>query len=153
VRAGLTWEGVRWAFTTWQMSNWTPLTWLSHMAAATCFGLTGTWLGLPASGWHHLIDLVLHVANALLLFSLLRTATGRPMPSAAVAALFALHPLHVEAVAWASARKDTLSTCFGFAALLVYVRHAGRPGLRHRFAVLVLLALGLLAKSMLVTWP
>jgi hypothetical protein len=153
VRSGLTWDGIRWAFTTGAMSNWTPLTWLSHMAAAQCFGVDGTLLGLPVAGWHHLVDLALHTGSTLLLFRLLCTTTARPWSSAAVAALFAVHPLHVEAVAWVSARKDTLSTFLGFAALLAHAHAARRPGPGRRALTLALLAVGLMAKPMLVTWP
>jgi hypothetical protein len=149
----VTLDGVAWAFTTDAQSSWVPLTWLSHMAAAGVFGVEGTKLGLPASGWHHMIDLALHVANATLLWLLLRRATGAPGRSVLVAALFALHPLHVEAVAWVSARKDTLSTLFGFAALLAYVDWTRRRGLLRYAAVVLLLGLGLLCKPMLVTWP
>jgi protein O-mannosyl-transferase len=153
VRSGVTLDGIAWAFTTGAQSGWTPLTWISHMAAAEVFGVEGTTLGLPASGWHHLVDLALHPANTLLLCFLLRRATGAAGASLLVAALFALHPLHVEAVAWVSARKDTLSTLFGFACLLAYVEWTRRRGSLRYAVVLLLLGIGLLCKPMLVTWP
>jgi hypothetical protein len=151
VRKGLTWDGVAWAFTTGAQSTWHPLTWLSHMLDAQCFGIDGRFLGLPASGWHHLVNVFLHASSAILLFLFLRAATNAVGCSAMVAALFALHPLHVESVAWASERKDVLSTFFGFASLLAYVHFARRPSIPRYVLVSVLLALGLMAKSMLVT--
>src|SRR5262245_52858673 len=94
VRAGLTWHGVRWAFTSYHMANWHPLTWLSHMADCELFGL--------APGGHHAVSAVIHGLNAVLLFLALRLMTGATWPSAVVAALFGVHPLRVESVAWAS---------------------------------------------------
>lgn len=104
VKSGLTWAGFVWAFTTNHASNWHPLTWLTHMVDCEIFGLN------PAG--HHLVNVLFHVANSILVFFTLRKLTGRLWPSAAVAALFAWHPLHVESVAWASERKDVLSTLF-----------------------------------------
>src|SRR5947209_9869851 len=104
VQAGLSWENVVWAFTTGHASNWHPLTWLSHMLDCQIFG--------PRAGAHHLMSVGFHVANTLLLFLLLRNLTCALWRSALVAALFALHPLHVESVAWISERKDVLSTLF-----------------------------------------
>jgi tetratricopeptide (TPR) repeat protein len=153
VRKGLTWDGVAWAFTTGAQSTWHPLTWLSHMLDAELFGVGGRILGLPAAGWHHAVNAGLHACAAVLLFAFLREATRALWRSAMVAALFALHPLHVESVAWASERKDVLSALLGFACLLAYVRYARRPSLARYLLVFVLLALGLMAKSMLVTWP
>jgi tetratricopeptide (TPR) repeat protein len=153
VRGGLSWDGLSWALTTNAEANWTPLTWLSHMADSGWFGVEGNVLGLPASGWHHLVNLCLHAVNSVLLYLFLRAATLSTWRSAFVAAFFALHPLHVESVAWASERKDTLSTLFGFACLLAYVRYARRPCARRYALVFVLLGLGLMAKPMLVTWP
>jgi hypothetical protein len=153
VRAGLSREGLAWALTTNAEANWTPLTWLSHMADCGWFGVEGEVLGLPASGWHHLVNLCLHAADAVLLYLFLRAATRAPWRSAFAAAFFALHPLHVESVAWASERKDTLSTLFGFACLLAYVGYARRSGAWRYALVFALLALGLMAKPMLVTWP
>ena len=105
VRQGLSWEGVIWAFRTGHAANWHPLTWLSHMLDVQLFGLN------PAG--HHLTNLLFHIANTLLLFLFLSRTTGASGRSAFVAALFALHPLHVESVAWVAERKDVLSTFFG----------------------------------------
>jgi hypothetical protein len=102
VPKGLTWEGVRWAFTTHHMGNWNPLTWLSHMLDVELFGL--------AAGAHHLVNVAFHIASTLLLLALLQRATREWWPSLIVAALFGLHPLHVESVAWIAERKDVLST-------------------------------------------
>jgi protein O-mannosyl-transferase len=145
VRQGLTWQSVRWAFTAFDASNWHPLTWLSHMMDVQLFGLK--------AGWHHVTGLTFHIANVLLLFGLLRYMTGRLWASAFVAAVFALHPLHVESVAWVSERKDVLSTSFCFAALWAYGRYARQPGVGRYMLVLMLFVLGLLCKPMLVTLP
>jgi hypothetical protein len=115
VQAGLTWKAVAWAFTTGRNNNWHPLTWLSHMLDVQLFGLN-------PSG-HHLTNLLLHTANTLLLFFLLKQMTRALWRSAFVAALFALHPLHVESVAWVSERKDVLSTFFFLLTLLAYARY------------------------------
>ena len=115
VQAGFTWKSVAWAFTTDCAANWHPLTWLSHMLDVQLFGLN--------PGGHHLTSLLLHAANTLLLFFLLKQMTAAPWRSAFVAALFALHPLHVESVAWISERKDVLSTFFLLLALLTYARY------------------------------
>jgi Tfp pilus assembly protein PilF len=145
VRAGLTAGGVAWAFTSTQLANWHPLTWLSHMLDVSLFGLA------PAG--HHLTSLLLHLANTLLLYLALERLTHAPWRSLGVAALFALHPLHVESVAWVAERKDVLSTAFWFAALWAYAAYAERPGLARGLPVTLCLALGLLAKPMLVTLP
>jgi tetratricopeptide (TPR) repeat protein len=145
VRAGLSAAGARWAFTSTQLANWHPLTWLSHQLDVTLFGMA------PAG--HHLTSLLLHLANTALLFFALRRLTRAPWRSLAVAALFALHPLHVESVAWISERKDVLSTAFGFAALWAYAAHVERPSAARYGLVALLFALGLLAKPMLVTLP
>ena len=118
IQNGLTWAGVKWAFTTWHASNWHPLTWLSHMLDCELFGLN--------AGAHHSVNLLLHAANAVLLFGLLLRLTNVLRPSAFVAALFAWHPVHVESVAWISERKDVLSTFFALLALLTYTRYAQR---------------------------
>jgi tetratricopeptide (TPR) repeat protein len=145
VRQGLTLPGVKWAFTTGEIANWQPLVTVSHMLAVELFGLE------PAG--HHAVNLALHVANVLVLFALLVSMTSALGPSAFAAALFAVHPLNVEAVAWISARKDVLSTLFGLLstwAYAGYVRHGGRG----RYALCaLLLALGLMCKPMLVTLP
>jgi len=145
VQQGLTAESVRWAFSTCHASNWHPLTWWSHMLDVELFGL---W-----AGGHHLSSLALHLLNALLLFALLRGLTGRTGLSWFVAALFALHPAHVESVAWVAERKDVLSTLFYFLTLAAYAGWArtGQAGL-YRLS-LALFALGLMAKPMLVSVP
>jgi tetratricopeptide (TPR) repeat protein len=145
VQNGLTVESLGWALTAIQEANWHPLTWLSHMVDWQLFG--------PWAGGHHLMSVALHAASAVLLFWLLRRMTAAAWPSAFVAALFALHPLHVESVAWVAERKDVLSTLLGFLALLFYVRYAARPSLARYVPVFVFLALGLMAKPMLVTLP
>jgi tetratricopeptide (TPR) repeat protein len=145
VRAGITADGLAWAFTSIESANWHPLTWLSHMLDVQLYGLD------PRG--HHLTSLLLHLGNTLLLFLLLAALTARTAESAFVAALFGLHPLHVESVAWVAERKDVLSAFLGLACLLAYVRYARRPSLPRYAAVAALLALGLLAKPMLVTLP
>jgi protein O-mannosyl-transferase len=110
---GLSWTNVKWAFTSTYASNWHPLTWVSHMLDVQLFGLN------PAG--HHFTNLLLHVLATLLLFGFLRYATGKLWTSAFVAALFALHPMHVESVAWVAERKDVLSAAFCFATLWAIV--------------------------------
>ena len=109
-------EGVQWAFTSLYASNWHPLTWLSHMLDCQIYGLK--------PGGHHVTNLLLHLVNSLLLFGLLKRLTGALWRSALVAALFALHPLHVESVAWVSERKDVLSAFFFMLTLWAYARYA-----------------------------
>ena len=145
VRAGLSLEGFRWALTTFHASNWHPLTWLSHMLDCQVFGLN--------PGRHHLVNLLLHLANAILMFLVFRTMTGSLWRSAFVAALFAVHPLHVDSVAWIAERKDVLSTLFWLLTMGAYARYARRPGARQYVLVMVLFALGLMAKPMPVTLP
>ena len=151
VQAGLTWTGVKWAFTTFQASNWHPLTWLSHMIDASLFG--------PNAGAQHFINVLFHSANAALLLLLLFRITSKLWPAAFVAALFAWHPLHVESVAWISERKDVLSTFFALLTLLAYVQYAEESDVQNPKSkvwwwwALVLFALGLMAKPMLVTLP
>jgi hypothetical protein len=142
---GLTWENLGWAVSTFEQSNWHPLTWLSHMADVQCFRLNA-----PV---HHLVNLLLHVGNSLLLFAILGEMTGAVWCAAAVAALFAVHPMHVESVAWIAERKDLLSTFLGLLALGAYLRYARHPGWGRYLPVFVLLALSLMAKPMLVTFP
>ncbi|HET6923658.1 MAG TPA: hypothetical protein VFI16_10975, partial [Anaeromyxobacteraceae bacterium] len=144
VLRGLGAGGVGWAFG-FRASNWHPLTWLSHMLDVELFGVR--------AGWHHLVGVLFHLLDTLLLFQLLRTATGATGRSAVVAALFAVHPLHVESVAWVAERKDVLSAFFGLLAALSYVRAARRPGPPRLWPTAVLFALALLAKPMLVTLP
>ena len=145
VNRGVTLAGLAWAFTTFYKANWHPLTWIAHMIDSQLFGLN--------AGDHLLVNALIHVANTLLVFWFLLRATHARWPSALVAALFALHPLHVESVAWAAERKDTLSTLFGLLSLIAYVRYAEAPSISRYAWTAITLALGLLAKPMLVTWP
>lgn len=145
VPAGLTWQGIKWAVTSGYAANWHPLTWLSHMTDVQLFGMN--------AGAHHLTNVLLHILNTALLFTVLRRMTGSVGRSGFVAALFAVHPLHVESVAWVSERKDMLSTFFWLLTLLSYVGYVRRPR-PGRYALVVLcLALGLLSKPMVVTLP
>jgi len=145
VRAGLTWPGVKWAFTAEYSSNWHPLTWLSHMLDCQMYGM---WPGGP-----HLTNLFFHLANTILLFLFFARVTGALWPSAMVAALFALHPLHVESVAWVSERKDVLSTFLWLVTMWAYWAYAAAPSRKRYLAVAVSFGLGLMAKPMLVTLP
>ncbi len=145
VQEGITPEGFLWAFTTTQAGNWHPLTWFSHMLDCQLFG--------PDAGAHHLVNLLFHLANTVLLFLALQWMTAARWQSAFVAALFALHPLHVESVAWIAERKDVLSAFFWFFTLMAYVHYTRSPGARRYFPVLLVFALGLMAKPMLVTLP
>ena len=163
VRQGLSLASFRWAFSTLYAANWHPLTWLSHMLDCRLFGLN--------AGNHHATSLLLHVANALLLFSVLRRMTGALWRSALVAALFAWHPLHVESVAWIAERKDVLSTFFGLLSLGAYVRYVQSkvqspksvvpspwslfhlPASIFYLLSLALFACSLMSKPMLVTLP
>jgi len=139
-------DKLTWALTTTHSGNWHPLTWISHLIDVRIFGMN------PA--WHHAVSLALHTANALLLFALLRGLTGVIWPSALVAALFAIHPLHVESVAWAAERKDVLSTLFALAAALAFVRGVRQPGSgAWRVATPMFFALALLAKPMPISLP
>src|SRR5215467_6069385 len=138
VRQGLSWEGVVWAFTTKQAANWHPLTWLTHLADVSLYGMN------PAG--HHTTNLLLHIANTLLLFVLLRRLTGWEGRSACVAAFFGVHPAHVESIAWISERKDLLAALFWFLTTWAYVSWVRKRG-PERYALLVLLfAAGLLSK-------
>ena len=172
VQEGVTWGGIKWAFTTRYAGNWHPLTWISHMLDCQLYGMN--------AGGHHITNLVLHTANSVLLFLLLNLMTASFWRSALVAALFALHPLHVESVAWASERKDVLSTLFFLLTLWTYGRYATgklksgklkaeirqesqcrltseatskRRGIFYYLLSLGLFALGLMSKPMLVTVP
>ncbi len=145
VQNGVTLEGVRWAITTGYFGNWHPLTWLSHMLDIQLFGLEPR--------WHHLTNLLFHIANTLLLFFVLYRMTKAHWESAFVAALFALHPLHVESVAWVSERKDVLSTFFWILTMGAYCYYVERPKLQRYLIVVAFFGLGLLAKPMLVTLP
>jgi tetratricopeptide (TPR) repeat protein len=145
VRGGLSRESIRWAFTTSYGANWHPLTWLSHMADGQLFGLD--------AGRHHLTSALLHTANALLLFLVLFQMTQALWRSALVAALFALHPLHLESVAWIAERKDVLSTFFWMLTLGSYLAYVKRPWPLLYLLTLLTFACGLMAKPMLVTLP
>jgi tetratricopeptide (TPR) repeat protein len=164
VLTGLSWSNFAWAFTSWHTGNWHPLTWLSLMLDAQLFG--------KSAGGFHLTNVLLHTANAVVLFLVLRRLSAldcsrRPAGdarasrrdaatdwrSAFVAALFALHPVHVESVAWISERKDVLSAFFFLLALGAYARYAARPTLARYALITLVFVLGLLAKSMLVTLP
>jgi len=146
VLAGLTADGVSWAFRNFSASNWHPLTWISHMLDAQVWGAENI-------GGHHLTNVLLHGANTLFLWYALRVLTGAYWRSAAVAAIFAVHPLHVESVAWISERKDVLSACFGFLAIWAYAVWVRRGGTKAYALVLICHALSLMAKPMLVTLP
>ncbi len=138
-------SNLAWAFTTNLSSHWHPLTWFSLMLDCQLFG--------PNAGRIHLINLLLHIANTLLLFIVLKKMTGALWQSAFVAALFALHPLHVESVAWIAERKDVLSTFFWLLAMLAYAQYVKKPDAARYLLVLLIFALGLMAKPMLVTLP
>jgi tetratricopeptide (TPR) repeat protein len=152
VQAGLTWRSINWAFSSsGGTGNWHPLTWLSHMADVEIFGL---------KAWgHHLTNVLLHIANSVLVFVLLRTITGATRLSLLVAALFGLHPLHVESVAWVAERKDVLSTLFWLLAIWAYAAFVrASPAQKSRASAfyalsIILFCLGLMAKPMLVSLP
>jgi hypothetical protein len=146
VKAGLSRAGLVWAFTTTHAANWHPLTWPSLQLDATLYGGESAW-------GYHLTNLLLHTANVVLLFLALRRLTGAVGRSAVVAALFAVHPAHVESVAWVAERKDVLSGLFWMLTMLAYAWYAERPGWRRYLPVLAAFALGLMAKPMLVTLP
>ena len=151
IQNGVTWPAIRWAFTHSHSANWHPVTWLSHMLDCQLYGLN------PAG--HHLTSIFFHTINTLLLFAMLYSLTGFQWRSACVAAIFALHPLHVESVAWIAERKDVLSAFFGLLSLWaygLYARASKEEGHRKKtFYLLSLLcfAFGLMSKPMLVTWP
>jgi len=145
VQAGVTLDSVIWAFTTSYKSNWHPLTWLSYMLDCQLFGLN------PFG--HHFVSLLFHIANTLLLFEIFRRMTGLLWRSAFVAALFALHPIHVESVAWVAERKDVLSGFFWMLTIAAYLWYVRRRCIGRYLLVALLLCLGLMAKPMLVTLP
>jgi hypothetical protein len=122
VKTGLTPGNVAWAFSSFHASNWHPLTWISHMLDVSLFGMH--------PGMHHLVNLLFHIINSVLLFVALKMMTGAHWRSAFVAALFALHPLHVESVAWISERKDVLSALFWMLTMIFYARYARQPSAR-----------------------
>lgn len=145
VRSGLNADNIVWAFTSYHSNNWHPITWISHMADAQIFGLN------PAG--HHLVNVFFHILNSILLLLLLRRLTGDLWTSAFVAALFALHPLHVESVAWAAERKDVLSTFFWLLTTWMYVRYTETPDWKRYSMIMLFFTLGLMSKQMLVTLP
>jgi len=146
VAAGLTVDGARWALTSFYASNWHPLTWLSHMLDVQLFGMS--------PGAHHAVNVLFHIAAAIVLLRALARATGNVGASALVAMLFAWHPLHVESVAWIAERKDVLSGFFWMLAIDAYLRFGGDPARRRDFVLAGLwFALGLAAKPMVVTLP
>jgi tetratricopeptide (TPR) repeat protein len=146
VREGITLEGIKWAFTSVvYASNWHPLTWISHMIDVQFFGMR--------PGLHHLTNVIIHLFNAILLFIVFQKMTGTVWKSAAVAALFALHPLHVESVAWISERKDVLSTFFWMLTMMGYIWYLQQRNTRRYLIMVFFYILGLLSKPMLVTLP
>jgi tetratricopeptide (TPR) repeat protein len=145
VSGGLNWDTVKWAFTSYDAANWHPLTWLSHALDCQLFGLN------PVG--HHYVTVLLHATNAILLFLLLEGATGLTWPSLMVAALFALHPVNVESVAWAAERKNVLSMLFFLLTLHAYGWYVRRTSVRRYAVVAALFALGLMAKPEVITLP
>lgn len=145
VQGGLTAENMRWAFTAAYAGTWQPLVWISYMAEAECFGMA------PAA--FHITNAAIHFFNSILVFVVFAGMTGMLRRSAVVALLFAVHPLHVESVAWIAGRKDVLCAFFGLAATGAYAWYAARPGTGRYIAVMVCFALGLMAKPMILTLP
>jgi len=145
VQSGLNRLSVKRAFTSFELANWHPLTWLSHTLDVTLYGMN--------PGAHHLTNVQFHILNTLLLFLVLLRMTNRMWKSAVVAALFAIHPLHIESVAWVSERKDVLSAFFFMLTLWCYAAYVERPSLIRYLLVMVMFVLGLMAKPMLVTLP
>ena len=145
VHAGLSWESIKWSFTSFYACNWHPLTWLSHAIDWQVFGQN--------AGGHHVTSLLLHAVNVLLLFWVLWRATGYMGRSAMVGALFALHPINVESVAWIAERKNLLSMMFFLLALGAYTWYARRPSPSRFLAVTAFYALGLMAKPQVITFP
>jgi tetratricopeptide (TPR) repeat protein len=145
VQAGITWEGLRWAFTTFDFYYWQPLTWVSHMLDCQLFGLD--------AGKHHLVSVLLHAVNAVLLLFALIALTRAPGPSAVAAALFALHPLRVESVAWAAERKDVLSGLFWMLTLLAYAKYAREKTVWRYWLVFAAFLGAVMSKPTVVTLP
>src|SRR5271154_3290351 len=145
IQNGVNWDTAKWSFTTFYYGNWHPLTWLSHALDRQLFGLN------PIG--HHYVSLLLHAVNAMLLFLLLQRATGFKWSSLVVAALFALHPINVESVAWAAERKNVLSTLFFFSAIGAYSWYVQKPYWSRYLLVAALFAAGLMAKPMVITLP
>jgi hypothetical protein len=145
VKGGITQQSIKWAFTTLSISYWHPITWLSHMLDCEIYGLRP--LG------HHITSVLIHIINSVLLFLLLSKVTGTLWRSGFVAAAFALHPLHVESVAWAAERKDVLSGLFWILSMLAYVHYAERPNVKRYAIVLLTFIMGLMSKPMMVILP
>ena len=145
VQKGITWEGIKWAFSFNNVVYLHPLTWLSHMLDVQIYGMR--------SGWHHLTSLLFHLANTMLLFWVFNRMTGAAWRSGVVAILFAIHPINVESVAWVAERKSVLSTFFWMLTILSYIRYVERPGSMRYLLILLVFFLGLMAKPMLVTLP
>src|SRR5271165_3871570 len=145
VQSGVHWSTVKWALTSEDQANWHPLTWLSHALDWELFGKN--------AGGHHYVSLLFHACNAVLLFLLLQAATGFTWRSLMVAALFALHPINVESVAWVAERKTVLSMLFFLLALAAYDRYARKRGIPGYLMVALWFALGLMAKPMVITFP
>jgi tetratricopeptide (TPR) repeat protein len=144
VYSGISWQNICWAFNN-DVDYWIPLSWLSHMLDCTFFGLN--------SGLHHLENLLIHIVNSVLLLLLLKKMTGSLLKSAFVAALFGLHPIHVESVAWVAERKDLLSAFFGLMTIWKYTDYIRRRTVTNYLIVVLLFCLGLMAKPMIVTLP
>ena len=145
IKDGITLSAVKWAFTTGYACFWHPLTWLSHMLDRQLFGMN------PAG--HHITSVLFHILNTLLVFLVFRKMTDSTWPSAFIAALFALHPLHVESVAWVSERKDVLSTFFWLLTMWAYVRYARQLSVARYLLIVVFFTMGMMSKPMLVTLP
>jgi tetratricopeptide (TPR) repeat protein len=145
IRQGLTAETFTWALTSTEQANWHPLTWMSHALDCSLYRLN------PAG--HHFTSVLLHAVNVVLLFLFLSRATGRTWPSLFVAALFALHPINVESVAWVAERKNVLCTMFSFLTLWAYAWYSKQPGWKRYLAVFVMFAAGLASKPMVITLP
>jgi tetratricopeptide (TPR) repeat protein len=145
IKTGINFKSLEWAFRSFHSANWHPLTWISHMLDYEMFGLNST--------GHHLVNLLLHIMNSLLLLWILMKMTAKRWLSITVAILFAIHPLHVESVAWAAERKDVLSTFFGMLTIAAYFYYTRVPNFKRYLLVFFLFFLGLLAKPMLVTLP
>jgi hypothetical protein len=145
IQSGLTLKNIEWAFSATEIANWHPVTWISHMLDVQLWGLD--------SGRHHLVNVLFHIVNTLLLFLTLNRMTGALWRSAFVAALFAIHPLNVESVAWVAERKNVLSTFFWMLTIRSYIRYVENPARAKYLAMLLFFMLGLMTKPMLVTLP
>jgi len=145
VSAGLNWKSIQWSFAAFHAGNWHPVTWLSHMVNVSLFGLN--------PGQHHLANLFWHLLNSIILFLIMARMTGALGPSAFVAGLFALHPVNVESVAWIAEHKNVLSTFFALVTIWAYSWYIERPSIRRYIPVFLGLAIGIMAKPMLVTLP